>query len=319
MLIFPQECESIAQRAPKAKGSMCGRVEISTFWSPMRIQELGDTEARSERTGAFHSLLCSLKLLLILQEMKQHLLLLTHFMEVLGTSPRSHRNKWVLLERANALPDTQTDAADGSFSSPVVFFEDNQSFMSEQQNQRWRIGFWELKGILGHSPSSSSSRGCMRARKQPQVFCYLFLVQPNEGESVTPHVPCPIPHHPSRSGGFIPLSAFLLKPSWFLLLCSLQDCSVLSTVSTWRKPSLIFYTKQPPTLSAFPHWQLSKKIFLFWTHFAFIPLCNTPASHLSKCLDTLRVCFLKQWPNIWGFWFVWFSCSPVKVSRERKT
>lgn len=45
----------------------------------MHVQELGDTEAQRERTGAFHYLLCSLKLLLIHQEMKQHLLLLTHF------------------------------------------------------------------------------------------------------------------------------------------------------------------------------------------------------------------------------------------------
>lgn len=59
----------------------------------MHIQELGDTEARNERTGTFHSLLCSLKLLLIHQEMKQHLLLLTHSMDVLSTSLCSHRNK----------------------------------------------------------------------------------------------------------------------------------------------------------------------------------------------------------------------------------
>lgn len=287
MLIFPEEGESVAQRAPKAKGSMCRRVEISTFWSPMHVQELGDTEAWSERTGAFHSCFalwncCSFTKRWSSTYCSSHILwkfwARPHAATGINESSQSEQTPPWYANRCNRW---------GSFLPCGFLLKTTrvscQNTRTKGNARGWRIGFWELKGILGHSPCSS--RGWMRAWKQPQVFGGPIPNQAaDEGESITLHILCPIPHHPSRSGDFIPLSAFLLKPSWFLLLSSLQDCSVLSTVSTWGKPSLILYTKQPPTLSTFPHWQLSKKSFFSGHNL-----------HLSRC----AIPQLPTSPNVW--------------------
>lgn len=244
---FPSGGWVDSTKSSYSRGMDVWEMEISTFWSPMHIQELGDTEAQSERTGAFHSLLCSLKLLLIHQEIQQHLLFLTHSTEVLSMSPCSHRNKWVLLEWANTFLICKQLQQTGPFLSPWFSFEGNQSFMSEQQNQGWykELETWILR-IKGNIGSLCMQLQGLDESMETTTGIWMTYSCCCCWRSVP--VPCPIPHHPSRSGSFIPLSAFLLKPIWFLLPSSLEDCSILSTASTWRKPSL-FCTQSNPQLS----------------------------------------------------------------------
>jgi len=110
--------------------------------------------------------------------------------------------------------------------------------------------------------------------------------------------------------------SFWLKPSWCLLIqllwiednCSASYLQEPLPLKTTIPSFLEAATPNPLGLRAF------QKLFVFWRCFAFVLLHNAPDYNLSECLDTLSVSFHKQFPNIWGFWFVWFTSSPVKVS-----